>query len=177
MSSGCSLPQINLGVQGDSHSRRPCLGPSLPPYTIITHLIERQRQLVELFNAEIVEVEIGGVAIYRPFGNFAELNRTVTCMVLKANDRRTSRTLNFVGLDLTSSDREPESFYVSAQKSRISRLERSTTESNGLTGTFSKVPCMTGWSFNLSVELKFRNCGNLRKCDSLLDSHPPQQQS
>ncbi|GFU85885.1 uncharacterized protein TNCV_2037161 [Trichonephila clavipes] len=32
----------------------------------------------------------GRVAIYRPFGNFAELNRTVTCMVLKANDRRTS---------------------------------------------------------------------------------------
>ncbi|GFT72961.1 hypothetical protein TNCV_1976641 [Trichonephila clavipes] len=32
----------------------------------------------------------GGVAIYRPFGNFAELNRTVTCMVLKTNDRRTS---------------------------------------------------------------------------------------
>ncbi|GFU16299.1 hypothetical protein TNCV_137721 [Trichonephila clavipes] len=31
----------------------------------------------------------GRVAIYRPFGNFAELNRTVTCMVLKANDRRT----------------------------------------------------------------------------------------
>ncbi|GFV34125.1 hypothetical protein TNCV_3630901 [Trichonephila clavipes] len=32
----------------------------------------------------------GGVAIYRPFGIFAELNRTVTCMVLKANDRSTS---------------------------------------------------------------------------------------
>ncbi|GFV22822.1 hypothetical protein TNCV_4962371 [Trichonephila clavipes] len=32
------------------------------------------------------------VKIYRPFGNFIELNRTVTCMVLKAkaNDRRTS---------------------------------------------------------------------------------------
>ncbi|GFV36140.1 uncharacterized protein TNCV_872891, partial [Trichonephila clavipes] len=32
----------------------------------------------------------GRVAIYRPFGDFAELNRTVTCMVLKANDRCTS---------------------------------------------------------------------------------------
>ncbi|GFU68716.1 hypothetical protein TNCV_309311 [Trichonephila clavipes] len=31
----------------------------------------------------------GGVAIYRPFGNFTELNRAVTCMVLKVNDRRT----------------------------------------------------------------------------------------
>ncbi|GFU41448.1 uncharacterized protein TNCV_4585971 [Trichonephila clavipes] len=30
------------------------------------------------------EGEIGGVAIYRPFENFSELNRTVTCMVLKA---------------------------------------------------------------------------------------------
>ncbi|GFX63991.1 hypothetical protein TNCV_41671 [Trichonephila clavipes] len=28
-----------------------------------------------------------------PSGNFAELNRTVTCMVLKANDRRTSSPL------------------------------------------------------------------------------------
>ncbi|GFX73119.1 hypothetical protein TNCV_4501981 [Trichonephila clavipes] len=30
------------------------------------------------FLAEFVEVETGGVAIYHPFGNFAELNRTVT---------------------------------------------------------------------------------------------------
>ncbi|GFW50551.1 hypothetical protein TNCV_2888541 [Trichonephila clavipes] len=45
------------------------------------------------FHGKIVEVEIGGVAIYRPFGNFTELNRTVTCMVLKANDRRTSSPL------------------------------------------------------------------------------------
>ncbi|GFX98855.1 hypothetical protein TNCV_1504311 [Trichonephila clavipes] len=44
-------------------------------------------------HANIVEAEIGGVAIYRPFGNFSELNRTVTCMVLKANDRRTSSPL------------------------------------------------------------------------------------
>ncbi|GFX61737.1 hypothetical protein TNCV_2591801 [Trichonephila clavipes] len=28
-----------------------------------------------------------------PSGNFAELNRTVTCMVLKANDKRTSSPL------------------------------------------------------------------------------------
>ncbi|GFW83628.1 hypothetical protein TNCV_2204771 [Trichonephila clavipes] len=34
--------------------------------------------------------KIDGVAIYHPCGNFAELNRTVTCMVLKAYDRRTS---------------------------------------------------------------------------------------
>ncbi|GFU13391.1 uncharacterized protein TNCV_698211 [Trichonephila clavipes] len=32
----------------------------------------------------------GRVAIYRPFGKALSLNRTVTCMVLKANDRRTS---------------------------------------------------------------------------------------
>ncbi|GFS59736.1 hypothetical protein TNCV_4103891 [Trichonephila clavipes] len=59
-------------------------------------------------HAEVVKVEIGGVAIYRPFGNFAQLNRTVSCMVLKANDRRSSSplaTMNFVGLDLTTSDR------------------------------------------------------------------------
>ncbi|GFU94217.1 hypothetical protein TNCV_1302671 [Trichonephila clavipes] len=41
--------------------------------------------------AEIVEVEIEVVSpSIVPSGNFAELNRTVTCMVLKANDRRTS---------------------------------------------------------------------------------------
>ncbi|GFX37604.1 uncharacterized protein TNCV_3201271 [Trichonephila clavipes] len=42
------------------------------------------------FHVKIVEVNIGGVAIYRPFGNFTELNRTVSYIVLKANDRRTS---------------------------------------------------------------------------------------
>ncbi|GFX18436.1 hypothetical protein TNCV_4307361 [Trichonephila clavipes] len=43
------------------------------------------------FHAEIVEVEIEVVSpSIVPSGNFVELNRTVTCMVLKANDRRTS---------------------------------------------------------------------------------------
>ncbi|GFW52205.1 uncharacterized protein TNCV_2426521 [Trichonephila clavipes] len=39
--------------------------------------------------------EIGDVAIYRPFGNIAELIRTVTCRVLKANanDRCTSSSM------------------------------------------------------------------------------------
>ncbi|GFW60146.1 hypothetical protein TNCV_1389591 [Trichonephila clavipes] len=41
--------------------------------------------------AEIVEVEIDVVSSsIVPSGNFAELNRTVTCLVLKANDRCTS---------------------------------------------------------------------------------------
>ncbi|GFX21877.1 hypothetical protein TNCV_2311551 [Trichonephila clavipes] len=44
-----------------------------------------------IFHAEIVEVEIEVVSPSIVLsGNFAELNRTVTCMVLKANDRRTS---------------------------------------------------------------------------------------
>ncbi|GFY13330.1 retrovirus-related Pol polyprotein from transposon 412 [Trichonephila clavipes] len=48
------------------------------------HSISRRR-------SEIVEVEIEVVSpSIVPSGNFAELNRTVTCMVLKANDRRTS---------------------------------------------------------------------------------------
>ncbi|GFS79933.1 hypothetical protein TNCV_750771 [Trichonephila clavipes] len=33
---------------------------------------------------KILEVEIDGVAIYRPLGNFAEQICTVTCVVLKA---------------------------------------------------------------------------------------------
>ncbi|GFY04633.1 retrovirus-related Pol polyprotein from transposon 412 [Trichonephila clavipes] len=42
-------------------------------------------------HAEIVEVDIEVVSpSIVPSGNLAELNRTVTCMVLKANDRRTS---------------------------------------------------------------------------------------
>ncbi|GFV72474.1 hypothetical protein TNCV_1069061 [Trichonephila clavipes] len=43
---------------------------------------------------------------YRSFGNFTELNRTVTCTVLKANanDRSKSATMDFVGLDMTMSD-------------------------------------------------------------------------
>ncbi|GFV69985.1 hypothetical protein TNCV_249001 [Trichonephila clavipes] len=47
------------------------------------------------FHAQIEEVQIGGVAIYHPFGNFSVLNRTVICMMLKAttNGRHTSSTL------------------------------------------------------------------------------------
>ncbi|GFT74338.1 hypothetical protein TNCV_538991 [Trichonephila clavipes] len=110
----------------------------------------------------------GRVAIYRPFG---ELRRAkivlspVWCSRPTTGVPLAHATMNFVGLDLTASDSEPESSCVSAQKSRIGRLERSTTESKGLARTFSKVLCMTGWSFNLWVELQFRNCGNLRKCE------------
>ncbi|GFX26126.1 hypothetical protein TNCV_2274661 [Trichonephila clavipes] len=47
--------------------------------------------IIKILHAEIVEVEIEIVSpSIVPSGNFAELNRTVTCMVLKANDRRTS---------------------------------------------------------------------------------------
>ncbi|GFT32470.1 hypothetical protein TNCV_4484681 [Trichonephila clavipes] len=43
------------------------------------------------FHAEIVEVEIEVVSpSIVPSGNFVEVNCTVTCIVLKANDRRTS---------------------------------------------------------------------------------------
>ncbi|GFT88829.1 hypothetical protein TNCV_906471 [Trichonephila clavipes] len=46
---------------------------------------------IRLLHAEIVEVEIEVVSpSIVPSGNFAELNRTVTCRVLKTNDRRTS---------------------------------------------------------------------------------------
>ncbi|GFT63545.1 uncharacterized protein TNCV_870151 [Trichonephila clavipes] len=45
------------------------------------------------FHAKIMVMEIGGVAIYRPFWNSFELNRTVTCTMAKANDRRTSSPL------------------------------------------------------------------------------------
>ncbi|GFV10410.1 hypothetical protein TNCV_1950611 [Trichonephila clavipes] len=45
----------------------------------------------EGLHAEIVQMEIEVVSpSIVPSWNFADLNRTVTCMVLKANDRRTS---------------------------------------------------------------------------------------
>ncbi|GFV28921.1 hypothetical protein TNCV_3486631 [Trichonephila clavipes] len=62
----------------------------------------------ELFHAEIVEVEIGGVAIYRPFGEFRRAKSS--CHLYGAQGQRQAyllphATINFVGLDLTTSDR------------------------------------------------------------------------
>ncbi|GFX58216.1 hypothetical protein TNCV_4049741 [Trichonephila clavipes] len=54
------------------------------------------RLLIDLnkFHTEIGEVEIEVVSpSIVPSVNFAELNRTATCMVLKDNDRRTSSPL------------------------------------------------------------------------------------
>ncbi|GFU57036.1 hypothetical protein TNCV_1779041 [Trichonephila clavipes] len=51
------------------NDRRPRTRLDLTSYIIIAHSVKR-RQLVELFNAEIVELEIGGIHIYRPFGEF-----------------------------------------------------------------------------------------------------------
>ncbi|GFS83753.1 hypothetical protein TNCV_610891 [Trichonephila clavipes] len=66
---------------------------------------------------EIVEVEIEVVSSsIVPSGNFAELNHTVTCMVLKANDRRTSSPCH-------DEFRGPRSDYV-----RQVALETTTTE-------------------------------------------------
>ncbi|GFV41994.1 uncharacterized protein TNCV_4514111 [Trichonephila clavipes] len=67
----------------------------------------------------------GRVAIYRPFGEVSlSLNRTVTCMVLKANDRRTSCPCH-------DEFRGPRSDYV-----RQVALATTTTTSI----SFSKVP-------------------------------------
>ncbi|GFY15214.1 histone-lysine N-methyltransferase SETMAR [Trichonephila clavipes] len=56
-------------------------------------LIERLNKCVSFTCRNCGGGDGGRVAIYRPFGEFAELNRTVTCMVFKANDRRTSSPL------------------------------------------------------------------------------------
>ncbi|GFU45827.1 hypothetical protein TNCV_3068061 [Trichonephila clavipes] len=60
------------------------------------------------FHAEIVEVEIGGVAIYRPFREFHRAKSY--CHLYGAQGQRQAyflplATMNFVGLDLTTSDR------------------------------------------------------------------------
>ncbi|GFV16247.1 transposable element Tcb1 transposase [Trichonephila clavipes] len=58
------------------------------PFPLFTFF---ELEIYASLHAEIVEVEIEVVAILSSLrGNFAELNRTVTCMVLKANDRRAS---------------------------------------------------------------------------------------
>ncbi|GFT02522.1 uncharacterized protein TNCV_1487401 [Trichonephila clavipes] len=52
---------------------------------------ENQRPCSEKTTVNCGGGDRGRVAIYRPFGEVSlNLNRTVTCMVLKANDRRTS---------------------------------------------------------------------------------------
>ncbi|GFW15473.1 hypothetical protein TNCV_4656131 [Trichonephila clavipes] len=60
------------------------------------------------FYAEIVEVEIGGVPIYRPFLEF--LRSKWYCHLYGAQAQRQAyfyplATMNFVGLDLTTSYR------------------------------------------------------------------------
>ncbi|GFS73981.1 uncharacterized protein TNCV_108571 [Trichonephila clavipes] len=66
----------------------------------------RPRHLT-MFNAVIVEVEIGGVAIYRPFGEFRRAKSY--CHLYGAQGQRQAyflalATMNFVDLDLTRSD-------------------------------------------------------------------------
>ncbi|GFS90021.1 uncharacterized protein TNCV_507281 [Trichonephila clavipes] len=60
------------------------------------------------FHAKIGEGEIGGVAIYRPFGEFRRAN--LYCHLYGVQGQRQAyslplATMNFVGLDLTASDR------------------------------------------------------------------------
>ncbi|GFV49889.1 transposable element Tcb1 transposase [Trichonephila clavipes] len=75
--------------QSGLSARRPLLG--LPLTQNHRRLLRQWCDEKRILHAEIVEVEIEVVSpSIVPSGNFAELNRTVTCMVLKANDRRTS---------------------------------------------------------------------------------------
>ncbi|GFX81859.1 hypothetical protein TNCV_2570591 [Trichonephila clavipes] len=82
-------------------------------------------------HAEIVEVEIEVVSpSIVPSGNFAELNRTVTCMVLKANDRRTSCPCH-------DEFRGPRSDYVRQVASENNN--NNNTENAGLSVTKTKI--------------------------------------
>ncbi|GFX52000.1 uncharacterized protein TNCV_3064171 [Trichonephila clavipes] len=60
-------------------------------------------------NGEIVEVEIGGAAIYLPFGEFHRAKSYCHPPVWGSRQRPTTGVhlapMNFVGLDLTMSDR------------------------------------------------------------------------
>ncbi|GFS73372.1 hypothetical protein TNCV_4712421 [Trichonephila clavipes] len=60
------------------------------------------------FHAEIVEVEVGGVAIYHPFGEFRRakiVQSPVWCSRLTTGVPLAHASMNFAGLDLTMSDR------------------------------------------------------------------------
>ncbi|GFV11490.1 hypothetical protein TNCV_405311 [Trichonephila clavipes] len=69
--------------------------------------VRRARERVKVnFPAKIVEVEIDGVAIYRPFVEFRRANSY--CHLYGAQSHRQTyffATMNFLGLDLTTSDR------------------------------------------------------------------------
>ncbi|GFV59752.1 uncharacterized protein TNCV_1908231 [Trichonephila clavipes] len=73
----------------------------------------------------------GRVAIYRPFGEVSlSLNRTVTCMVLKANDRRTFCPCH-------DEFRGPRSDYVRQVAVRNNISKRSNTTENDVSKTQS----------------------------------------
>ncbi|GFV03774.1 hypothetical protein TNCV_1877221 [Trichonephila clavipes] len=66
------------------------------------------QQFLARFHAEIVEGEIGGVAIYHPFGEFRRAKSY--CHLYGAQGQRQAyllprATMNFVGLDMTTSDK------------------------------------------------------------------------
>ncbi|GFT02626.1 hypothetical protein TNCV_1488181 [Trichonephila clavipes] len=112
-------------------------------------------------------VEPSIVMFYRPIGIFTKLNRTVTCMVLKAkaNDRRTSSQpiarMNFVGLDLTMSDRDiwiltesrayvhPLSYWTTVRDMKsLNILDVVVRLSSRHSISFQWVPYCIGWNGN-----------------------------
>ncbi|GFU92259.1 hypothetical protein TNCV_1338401 [Trichonephila clavipes] len=102
----------------------------------LSHGRRRLENISLQFHAEIVEVEICGNAIYRPFGNFAELNRTVTYELIhvKSVDVQSPRVdavLIYLSnprewfLDhLTPSHPEPTYYYVSQVFIEFSTLKQ-----------------------------------------------------
>ncbi|GFY12020.1 hypothetical protein TNCV_4975201 [Trichonephila clavipes] len=79
---------------------------SMPPNTLRVHTD---------FHADIVEVEIVGVAIYRPFGEFRRAKSY--CHLYGAQGQRQAyllpqATMNFVGLDLITSDSDEAHFWL-----------------------------------------------------------------
>ncbi|GFX26438.1 uncharacterized protein TNCV_950361 [Trichonephila clavipes] len=105
----------------------------------------------------------GRVAIYRPFGEVSlSLNRTVTCMVLKANDRRTSCPCH-------DEFRGPRSDYVRQHKtSNLSNFQAGQTVGARLaeasvTETFHVLRVSTGTVSNDMTARTQRDKTNSRK--------------
>ncbi|GFW82459.1 hypothetical protein TNCV_3819381 [Trichonephila clavipes] len=90
---------VNFPDTDDNHEMKAILRDSID---------DTQRKKDTMFYAKIVEVEIGGAAIYRPLGEFPQAD--LYCHLYGAQGQRQAYfqplvTMNFVGLDMTTSDR------------------------------------------------------------------------
>ncbi|GFV77919.1 cubilin [Trichonephila clavipes] len=125
----------------------------MPPNTLHVHTD---------LHAEIVEVEIEVVSpSIVPSETFAELNRTVTCMVLKANDRHTSCPYH-------NEFRGPRSDYVRQCNNRIVMAQRKHLNDFLCGRIIGRLECGRT-QLEVSEEFGIAQCVISRLCQRFLD--------